>query len=77
MEWRGNLLDRKEAVALLKELGTDHLIQPSLVLIKQRTPDSYQLTIKGDYDLKEIELLLKNRNFCIEENKNYLNIFKP
>jgi hypothetical protein len=69
-------LDRKEAVALLKELGIEHLIQPTFVLIKQRTPDSYQLEIKGDYDLKEIERLLKNRKFCLEEKKDYLIIFK-
>ncbi|MGA2681227.1 MAG: hypothetical protein ABSF44_05435 [Candidatus Bathyarchaeia archaeon] len=70
-------MDRKEAVALLKELGTEHLIQPTFVLIKQRTPDSHQLQIKGDYDREEIELLLKNRKFSLEENKDYLIIFKP
>jgi hypothetical protein len=70
-------LDRKEAVALLKELGAEHLIQPTFVLIKQRTPDSCQLEIKGDYDFKEIEQLLKNRKFCLEEKKDYLIIFRP
>jgi len=68
-------LDRREAVSLLKELGTEHLIQPSSVLIKQRTPNCYQLMIKGDYDLKEIELFLTNRNYCLEEKKDYLIIF--
>ena len=43
----GNLLDRKKAVALLKELVTKQLIQPSLVLIEKRKPDSYQLEIKA------------------------------
>ena len=70
-------MDRKEAVALLKELGTAHLIQPTFVLIKQRTPDSCELLIKGDYDLKEIDRRLKNRKFCLEEKKDYLIISRP
>ena len=41
-------LERKEAVALLKELGIEHLIPPSSVLIQQRTPDNYQLRLEGD-----------------------------
>ena len=69
-------MDRREAVALLKELGTEHLIQPSLVLIKQRTPDSYQLEIKGNYDSQRIEEFLNNKGFSYEENKDYLIIFK-
>jgi hypothetical protein len=70
-------LERKEAVALLKELGTELLLQPSFVLIKQRTPDSYQLEIKADYDCKEIELFLKNRGFSFKHDEDYLVIFKP
>ena len=70
-------LERKETVALLKELGTEHLIQPSSVLIKQRTPDGYQLEIKGNYDCQAIEEFLKNRGFSYKENKDYLIIFKP
>lgn len=64
-------MKRTEAITLLKELGAELLIQPTLVLIEQRCPDSYQLRIKGDYDVQEIEVFLKNK-FLIEENKNYL-----
>ncbi len=71
----GNLLDRKEAVALLKEIGIEQLIQPSLVLVEKRKPDSYQLKIKGNYDLKQITIFLKNRGFSLEENEDYLVIF--
>jgi hypothetical protein len=70
-EWER--IKRAEAVALLKELSTEQLIQPSIVLIEQRCPDSYQLRIKGDYNLQEIGILLKNR-FSIEESKNCLTI---
>jgi hypothetical protein len=64
-------MKRAEAVALLKELGSDQLIQPSVVLVEQRCPDSYQLRIKGNYNLQEIEVFLNNR-FLIEEYKKYL-----
>ncbi|MGO8807109.1 MAG: hypothetical protein ACLQO7_11000 [Candidatus Bathyarchaeia archaeon] len=63
-------MDRKEAVALLKEIGIEQLIQPSLVLVEKRKPDSYQLKIKGNYDLKQITIFLKNRGFSLEENED-------
>ena len=61
-------MQRYEAVALLKELSAEHLIQPSLVVIEQRKPDSYQLCLKGNYDRTEIELFLKNYHLTIEEH---------
>ncbi len=64
-------MKREEAVALLKELGSERLIQPSLVLLEQKCPDSYELKIKGDYNLQEIRVFLNNR-FLTEEFKNYL-----
>lgn len=64
-------INRAEAVALLKELSSEQLIQPSLVLIEQRSSNIYQLKIKGNYNLQEIELVLKNR-FSAEEYENYL-----
>jgi hypothetical protein len=73
----GEQLERKEAITLLKELGKEHLIQPSLVLIRQITLNSYQLEIKGDYDRQLIEIFLKVRGFSYEEKKDYLVIFKP
>ena len=70
------MLDRKEAIALLCELGVNQLVIPDLVILEQRKLDSYQLKIKGSYSLKEVGLFLKNR-FCLEEINNYLVIFKP
>ncbi len=72
-----NLLDRKEAVALVKELGCEELVQPSFVIIELRTPDNYQVKIKGECDFKQIEVFLKSKGFSYEEKKNYLVIFKP
>jgi DNA-binding PadR family transcriptional regulator len=70
---------RGEAVALLKELGAEGLIQPSWVLIEQRRPEKYQLCVKGDYDLHQIELFLEKYTLAIEEDKTkgFLCIFKP
>jgi hypothetical protein len=71
-------MKRHEAVALLKELGSEHLLQPSWVLIEQRKPDSYQLCVKGDYDLNGIEAFLQKYNLAIEEDvtKRLVCIFK-
>ena len=68
-EW--GYIKRAEAVALLKELGEAELIQPSFVLLEIKSPDNYQLRIRGSYNLQEIKSYLKNR-FLIEEYENYL-----
>lgn len=68
-------MERKEAVALLKELGAEQLIQPSLVIIEQRKPDSYQLRMKGEYDRQLIEAFLHKRNFDYEENLDRVLIY--
>jgi hypothetical protein len=72
-------MQRYEAVALLKELDAQHLIQPSLVLIAQRKPDRYQLQIKGYYDLELITGFVKQYDLAVKEDtaNGYLVIFKP
>ena len=67
---------RAEAFALLKELNSEHLIQSLFVIIEQRFPDIYQLKIRGDYNLQESGLFLKNR-FLIKEYNNYLITSSP
>jgi hypothetical protein len=70
-------MQRFEAIAFLKELDALHLIQPSMVLIKQRKPDSCELRIKGFYDLKLIRDFTQKYNLTVEEDlsKGYLSIF--
>lgn len=72
-------MKREEAVALLKELSVEHLIQPTLVLIEKRTPDSYQLTVKADYDGHGVQLFVQKFNLAISEDKErgFLTIFTP
>jgi hypothetical protein len=72
---KGNLLDRKEAIALLVELGSSQLVSPDLVILELRNPDNYQLKIKGNYRFRDVGMFLKNR-FSLEEINNYLVIFK-
>jgi hypothetical protein len=77
--FKGNTLKREEAVALLKELGAKHFIQPLGVVIEKRKPDSFQLKIKGYYDCRLIEDFVKSKDLAVEENteKDCLIIFKP
>jgi hypothetical protein len=70
-------MNRKEAIALLSELGANQLVNPNFVLIEERKPNAYQLKIKGDYCLQEIKLFLKNRFLINENNNNYLIISTP
>jgi hypothetical protein len=69
-------LDRKEAVALVKELGDRELIRPIFVILHCVEPDRYKVKMKGDFECKEVELFLKNRGYSFEENKDTLIIFK-
>jgi hypothetical protein len=72
-------MHRYEAVALLKELDAQHLIQPSMVLIEQRKPDIYELHLKGLYDLELIEGFVKQYDLAVKEDtmNGYLIIFEP
>jgi hypothetical protein len=72
-------MQRYEAVALLKELDAEHLINPSFVLIEQRKPDRYELQIKGFYDLELIKGFAKQYDLTVKEDatKGNLVIFKP
>jgi hypothetical protein len=76
---RGNLLNRLQAMAMLKELVDNNLVDPSYVSLGKRTPTNYQIQIKCDYNKKEIEAHAKKHGLTIEEDKEklYLLIFKP
>jgi hypothetical protein len=78
MELDGRM-QRYEAVALLKELGAQQLIDPSLVLIGERKPDRYELQIRGFYDLELIRAFAQQYNLTVAEDatKGYLIIFEP
>jgi hypothetical protein len=70
-------MKRTQAIELLKELGDLGLVQSRLVYVEERKPDSFQLCVKGDYDICKMENFLKKYTLTFEENeKGYLCIFK-
>jgi len=48
-------LDRLQAMAMLKELVNNDLIEPSYVSMVQAKPDHFQIQIKCNYNKIEIE----------------------
>jgi hypothetical protein len=75
----GDKVDRLEAMAMLKELIADDLVNPDYMSMVQVKPDNFQIQIKCDYNKVEIEAHAKNHGLTIEEDKErkYLVIFKP
>ena len=72
-------MDRLEAMAMLKELVANNLVEPSYVHICLRKPNHYQIQLKCDYNKGEIEMHAKKHGLIIEEDKEgkYLVIYKP
>ena len=72
-------LDRAQAIAMLKELIENDLVEPSYVNICERLPNHYQIQIKCDYNKQQIETYAKKHGLIIEEDKDqkYCLIFKP
>ena len=75
----GEHMRREEAIALMKELSVGQLLEPTVVLLEERTPDNYQLRVKADCDRHGIEIFVGKFNWAIEEDKEkgFLTIFKP
>ena len=74
----GYLLNRLEAMAMLKDLMDNNLVDPSYVSIGKRSPTDYQIQIKCDYMKLEIESYAKKHGLTIIEDKEreFLVIFK-
>jgi hypothetical protein len=72
-------LDRLQAMAMLKELVDNDLVEPSYVSMVQSKPNHFLIQIKGDYNKMEIERHAKKHGLTIIEDKErkYLTIFKP
>ena len=71
-------LDRLQAMALLKELVANKVVEPTYIHVSLRKPDDYQIQIKCDNN-EEIEVFAKNHGLTVIEDKQrkYLVIFKP
>jgi len=69
-------MKRKEAIALLTELGSKQLVNPNLILVKKGEPDSYYLKIKGDYDPAQLDVFLKKKKLLSQQSDDYIIISK-
>lgn len=71
-------MNRLEAMAMLKELIADDLVNPDYMSMVQVKPGHFQIQIKCDYNKVEIETHAKKHGLTIEEDKErkYLVIFK-
>ena len=67
-------MNRKEAITLLSELGTNQLVCPTFVILEPDNWGSYRLKIGGSYNLPEIGSFLKSR-FSVKEIRNFLVIY--
>jgi hypothetical protein len=62
-------LDRLQAMAMLKELVDNDLVEPSYVSTVQAKPNYFQIQIKCDYNKMEIETHTKNHGLTLIEDK--------
>ena len=71
-------MNRLQAMAVLKELVDNDLVEPSFVSICESKPNHYQIQIKCDYNKAEIDAHAKKHSLTIEEDKErkYLVIYK-
>ena len=71
-------LDRLQAMALLKELVANKVVEPTYIHVSLRRLDDYLIQIKCDNN-EEIEVFAKNHGLTVIEDKErkYLVIFKP
>jgi hypothetical protein len=60
---------RAQAIAVLKELVANGLIDTVWVSIEERKPNSFELRVKGNCDRSLIDPFLQKHNLSLEENK--------
>ena len=60
---------RAQAIAVLKELVANGLIDMAWVSIEERKPNSFELKVKGNCDCSLIEPFLQKHDLELEENK--------
>ena len=70
---------REEAVAVVKELVVNNLIQTDWLSIDNREPDIYELKFRGYFKRLMLDTFLQERNLAMEENKEkgFCIILKP
>ena len=71
-------MERKEAIALLKELVDNNLAQPSLVILQEKSRGRFELQMKDECDNKALREFLNKKNFDMkqDEEKGYCIIYR-
>ena len=72
---RGEYLERKEAIAVLKELLNLNLIEPSLVALN-KIQGGFNLMFKADCNLPELKEFMVTKNLMINEEKGFCVVSK-
>ena len=75
----GIQLNRLQAMAMLKGLVRNDLVEPSYISMVNVKPDKFQIQIRCDYKKVEIEAYARKHGLTIKEDKErkYLVIYKP
>ena len=73
------MLERREAVELLKELVASNSVVSSVVSIDKNKRGSFSLTLKVDFDSQTIRQFIAGKNLICHEDsvKGYCTISKP
>ena len=75
----GIQLNRLQAMAMLKGLVRNDLVEPSYISMVNVKPDKFQIQIRSDYKKEEIDAYARKHGLTIKEDKEskYLVIYKP
>lgn len=74
-----HILERPEAVAVLKEIIHDHIVMPHGIFLKQNRRGKFDLVLKGDCDTLALRQFAAERNLALIEDagKGFCAISKP
>jgi hypothetical protein len=70
-------LNRPQAIALIKELVTAKLIEPSWISIEKTNKDAYQIKIKCVHDISDIAQFCTKNELVMDEQNGFCLISKP
>lgn len=69
-------MERKEAVALLKDIVDSNLASPSLVVLKENEPGKFDLQMKEECNTEALREYITKKKLSIKSDKGYCVIYK-
>jgi len=67
-------MQKPEALAVLKEIVARHAVSPNWLSLKEKEPNKYELTIKGEYNKEIINIIVREKNLTVIEINGFLTI---